>query len=567
MIPHLCKARPMLWGMALFFLFSITFLILMVEPFYEDGVYLGYFRSILEDGDLNLINQLPSSMTWMALENGYHPNTHSIIQTPSFFLFWGFERWLQPLFSRTSDFNFFLLSFFHHMSSLGVGFFCCQKIAKKFQLEIGVKEIVALLFGSALFYFGLQKYNVIEIYAFPLASYLFYQTMSDSISSRGFITGVFAGILCCIKLTFWPLVLLVFIKFLKERKLTMFSFLFGCLVVILLNNISMKARFGGTFDYTLFSSALMELSFEDILASLIQGQFFPGGVFFSSPLFFLCLIGIISFIRHMKRERKLDLISLLLMGSWLFISFFQTVPLIGYLLDDHLVGRHHLSSLPLLVLGLAFLKKRIEPSHKWLWSSLLIICSCVFFFNYLHYIGLESLGHHFYEKYKFLNKIQFLEFIGLFKKSWAINWAVIKHNWHYILFCCLFFGYALNLIIQKNKVDQLMQLKGAIWPLLFALIIILDLNNGQKKIISYKDKNLYQDKVIVRAGAICALDYLLDRANAVKMSGEETAIKKVDLAVLRLFEMVSNQVVRSTPSFDQAMKSVDSNISFLKHKN
>jgi hypothetical protein len=430
--------------------FLLTRTLITWDPFYEDGNYINYFKSFIQDYDLNIINQQSSLYSWMVTKNLFDTAQHSFLQTPFIILIAIPEIILSWVGVGLNDFlEYHFSSYLFSIVCLFLGLRETNKVLKLFNLKVVKQHVFTVLFGSTLFYFSFLRYNVLEIFSFALCARVFYLFCRDQLNNLityKVIDSFIMAILLCLKPAFLPLVGFVFFRKLKtlyEKKnmidivivISFFSFTLLC-------NYGLWFQKYGVFPSTTNQFSEVMLYSPSLFFSKVLLLFELKGFFFANPALFIATIGTLCFLWQKWKSKTFTLIGLLVLLVWLVGSFTQTFFIAMPLLDDHLVGRLNLTSLPLLFIGFVYIwDKYLEPINRF--NVLILLIILVSSFSTLYYISHDLQGHFSYAKTKQINFEQFLYGMSLYSDKIIVNIAKIYEN----LVVLLGYFAALSLIV------------------------------------------------------------------------------------------------------------------------
>lgn len=360
----------------------------------DQPIYLAYTTSIVEDGDLNVVN------------NGY--SKHSVSKTynlPDFHNHGGVVLWapfysygkhiysilskLKPtFFSRysldsfikcTMAFSTIVFGFF----TVLLTFFLCRLF---FSNDISLWSTLVIFFGTPFFYYTLSETgnaniigSLLSIISIWFCSYAVYMRRP-----HWFLYGLFFSICIVVKIDLWFQIIFIlsfFIVLLILRQVNWISliyFLIGFTLGIALKTINDYVKYGvfhtGELGLLNFRNYYL---FEQLFSSY-------HGFFYTSPIFYFCLLGfiflIINLLRDIKtiNDKKMQDIFLFILSLYLLTKIF-IIPF-SYAWGGGTVGaRALLTEFPVFVL----LYARVFQGRGTYFEDIINIISIVFIFRNL----------------------------------------------------------------------------------------------------------------------------------------------------------------------------------------
>jgi hypothetical protein len=556
------------WKILLFLLllFLVPNIINSDLPFYEDGVYKMHAESMIQDKDFNIINQDSPQRAWMVTETFFHSDAHPLVQTPLLVLFYEIENALD-LFSsqeKGKEFRFYLSSFFINVILVFMGIHFCREIGKRINIVVSNYAMILFSFASSFFYFSFFYYNVIEVFCFPFMAYLCLvalkiQDKDSKINNFEMCSvGGAIGILLSVKLTYLPICILVLYKILRKmichKSLTKLGYLILFFSLIYFSSVTnRKLQFGENIEYSLYVKYMCDYSLQGLFESLTKGFFGVGGLFYSNPAFLISILGLVKLAWNYRE--KIDVFSALMLMAWLGMSLFQTVPIVGYILDDHLVGRLNLTALPLLIIGFCFCyEKCMKSVHRKKYSFLfyfLVLWQCI---NLISYFGLKTQGHFYYAGHKIISWDLIPQAYHFIWERAKLNAGFLFSNISLISLFFILMAFIVKSLNSRFRRDIFFNFLTFFVVITFLCTTLLNYKYAPENIVRHKADKLYENKVVVKAGGILVYDYILDRLNAVNESDDEYGKTQIARILDDYFALISTQVVMSTEKFDKNLR-------------
>lgn len=559
------------------FLLFFTVIALMLKPtslFYEWDIYIHYFRSILSDGDFNIINQVPEEMRWLVTKKFFHPDHHPESQVAAMLPFYFFE-YCSRLLTKTTyseSFVFQLTTIAINCFSLLLGTFFIKKSAN--ELMIKAKNLDFLLFyiGSPVLYFSLLQTTVIEIVAFPLLSYLLLiciRLKKQIPLTSPFTVGIVSAFLVITKATFWPICLFVFILCAKvgykQKKYLHLVFLVLSFLPIFLADIVNRTVKYGSFTSSIPPIALFnDFSFENIFNNLSGGFFAKGGLFFANPMYLIATAGLLFLFKNLYDKKILNWLDVCALLSWCILVFFNHIFLIGYIVEDHLPGRIHLAIAPLLILGIIYFRN--APTMRYAskyWYLFLTGCSLWHIIITFNYIIVEFTSFYIYSINTFPSRELFIAGFETYTRVLVSNFSeILKYRLQIATFVFLIALFATGLMRLKN-LNNVLKLFTASCALIYISMIVLNLVLHSGNIEKLKQQNFYSNSAIGDGKEIFHIDYVLDFVKTIKSRNNPKINEKIKLMTQDYYSKVKKQVIKSTPELDAAIATNSLDFSFM----
>jgi len=338
-----------------FLLFFIYFFLVFKTNFYgpDKPIYYAYTESLVEDGDLNVVNNIDSS------DRHYFPSgVMEISKTynlPDFHNHGGVVFWI-PVYVYAKVVYHFIEKFnildlttygykrfaecFMSFSTIVFGFFVlfltymfCRAF---FSNKISFFSILVICFGTPFFYYLLFETGNANIIAsfFSILSIWAASYIIGEKKLHWFAYGLFFGICVVVKIDLWfqiffiiPFFIILFINK-RIRLINGINFAIGLIPGVLSLSVNNYIKYGvfGIREFGLLN--VKDCYFLDQLFSSYHG------FFYTSPIFFICMLGlillIVDFLKKFKPITKLQYkpenLFILLLSLYLVIK----IILLGY---------------------------------------------------------------------------------------------------------------------------------------------------------------------------------------------------------------------------------------------
>ena len=366
------KIRPMkskyITSSIIVFLFLYLFLIFDVNfhgP--DEPIYYAYTASIIEDGDLNIINQIDRSQYAFVVSETYNwPDNHS---------YGGITLWIP--FYAYAKLVYFLGAKFNLQSLTGWNFSKVAKCAMSFSTivfalltilltyklckglvppKIASSAIAIISVGTPFFYYVLHdvgQANVIGCFLSVL-TILFCMYMVDMKRRHWFLYGMFFSLCLAVRIELWLQLVFIcplFVLLCKSKRIDWRNgiyFFLGFMPLFLLRGVNAYIKYGA-----LHMEELLPLYTVSHFYSPFNGLFSAyRGVFYTSPILYICVLGIIFvvinlFKNHHSENRTQDFF-LFMLALYLLIKLFLIRRAFGFGIDI-LGSRWLLSEFPIFV--------------------------------------------------------------------------------------------------------------------------------------------------------------------------------------------------------------------------
>ncbi|MBD3264681.1 MAG: tetratricopeptide repeat protein, partial [Candidatus Omnitrophica bacterium] len=347
----------------------------------DEPIYYAYTQSLVEDGDLNVVNQDYQKSYQVTVSQTYNlPDFHNhggIIVWWPFYLYGKvvFETARKLDISQISQYSLeevtscsmaFSTVFFTLILWILVYRFC----SIFFPWRICLFSIIIMFFGTPLFYYALFENGNANIVAtiFSFISIWFCLLAVDFRKIHWFLYGVFFSLMVTVKSELWvqlSFVLPFFFFLIITRRTPLRNIIYffsGIIPVTLLRLINCYIKYGNlhTEELMYILSALRYKT-----TYIFNGLFNPfRGIFYTSPLMYFVLagfVGIIIFLvrrRKGKEDEKLNCLLFFLMGFYAFLKVYWISGIFSPG-GDSLSMRVVLSEWPVFVVLLAYFFQRI----------------------------------------------------------------------------------------------------------------------------------------------------------------------------------------------------------------
>lgn len=484
-----------LFAIALFFQEKYTF---------EDGAYTRFTKSIIEDGDFNLINQThDEKQNWLATQTGSHPNyEHSAISVYlfPFILF-------QKIYSIDLSVSAHILATIFYLM---LGLILLNKLLDHLGINHSRASIVIMALSTPFLWFSLFSSTSSNIFSLVYSIVVFSLVLlTDKKSSRiyfflGFATTL--GIAIRIQ-QFWIIALALYLfSEDKDRNIKKALLFFsGAIIPLALFICNLYLRSGNfSHPHNIYTrwTHLGEF-WNTTLPFALWG---PNGYLTLSPIYLIIFLGTGVLLIKRTQYRKL-LLFMALPPLALFVYYSTLWPLM-----DSLTGRHQLDYFLIYALMIGVLLDQAKDHrlyYKGLW--LLILASMIWNFRtHLAYYYVDNTNWQDWQFYYFVHpKYLNEQLVGA--------WNLINTQWNFqalLYFIPLIVPLSFITLrvasLTRKDVTKFCRL-FLTWGLTFYFIFThLSITNTPRNVESYRKQKVYESKVITSGDAATFYDDFIE---------------------------------------------------------
>lgn len=289
---------------------------------YESGAYVSYLNSIVHDKDLNIINNIDSSLGWITSNSYNFPDMHdhgaSLLWTPLLVLAEFVHKSINlssvRLQGSSIAVSFEMVVVFIMNAFLGLmGLKIIRQLASTMvSVKLPTWTVVLVVFSTGFFNFLMYQFSTSDITLFFYASFITY-LMSFIDDDWGVLDFLFLGSLFAfgsvIKITF-PLLIPTYLFFyLRNTKFQTFDFLkkniffcLGCAIIYIVKEANELIKFG---FINIDQGYSYSYNLENLLSAIPHARpfFGPAGLFVVSPISFFTTLALVGFAVLVIRPR------------------------------------------------------------------------------------------------------------------------------------------------------------------------------------------------------------------------------------------------------------------------
>jgi hypothetical protein len=297
-----------------------------VSESYESGAYVSYMKSVVDDGDLNIINNISPGLGWIISKNYNFPDMHdhgsSLLWAPLYAFASILDKIvkLSPIYLQGSpipvSFDIvvvFIMNAFFGLLGLKI---IRHLVTRTFSLTPPLWSMALIIFGTGFFNFLMYQFSSADISFFFYASLVtYFMSFIDNQwkSIDYFLLGSLFAFGSVIKITFPLLIPVYFYFYFANKKITFFDFLknnfvflIGMSAIHFLKEVNNLIKFGFNNLDQGYSYAY---SFENLLSPIPHTRPFlgPAGLFTVSPISFFASLAFFVFLYVLiKRKFKVS---------------------------------------------------------------------------------------------------------------------------------------------------------------------------------------------------------------------------------------------------------------------
>jgi hypothetical protein len=486
----------------LFTLFSILicanlFLLFFVRnsPQFENGVYLKYLNSILEDHDFNIINQFSEVQNkWLITQSFNHFDYHtpfisSLLVIP-FSLFSTIGSWAKVLLPK----EFLEQQFFIFLTLFTTLFIFIEIKKSSIQKNYFIFFLLTtILIGCApVSFFIPSELSYIQIiFSFFILLNLIKIFEKDEVSSFSLAICVSSFLLFKFDGFYYFLATVLILFIFKKWRSLIFTFTFSAISFVLIMNTNLIR-----FNSALNPNPILFLSHRNYIDFTLFGA---NGWFTKSPfLFFL----ILTMVMQLILEKNIKIKAIILFALIVFFSKALSIGTGLVPVADYQANRVIITEIPFFTYSLMIFYESIKKNYR---DKLIFILFLFFLYSIYSFWGwfLNSTSFDFRINY-FMPLNTLVTNISFFKYSFINSLEIFKNNYVGYLFVSLLTSLTLTtwyyLCLQKRiKIDT------AIFVFIFITSIYFSINNNlfnAKNANTMRQDGLLKNAVILKGSAI-----------------------------------------------------------------
>lgn len=334
----------------------------------DHGVYSEYTQSIVQDGDLNIVNQATKNRQWLVTKTYNHPDFHD----HGIIVFWAPFYWVAHILSKISPVdNFFMRQFYDGLQVLLNYLFGILVILLSYRIckknVLNKKILLGFIFSTPFFWYWIMHPSQADITS-AICPVLFFYFVNDRREKRFFLVELWSlfCLFTIVKINFGFYILWPVYETYKSDKDSFFIKLgkvsLGlvlCLVPFFINEYLKY----GFLHYGYFSIV------NKTYYLLFETLFGPSGYFTVSPFYIVVLV---LFCYYIFRNRK---------NTDVLVFIFISSPIIRTLIEANTYGgnsdfgaRHYIIDFFPILYSFSFLIKLFTKRQKFLLYAVMTLC-------------------------------------------------------------------------------------------------------------------------------------------------------------------------------------------------
>jgi hypothetical protein len=532
-------------------------------PFYENGAFVYYARSIIYDGDLNIFNQVSQQMQWLVTSQMYHPDFHAIGLTPILTVGY-FLAWIVSGLESSRDWMFYVVTACLNVITVYFSVNSLRRLAKIYNFESTNWCWLAAMISPAFLIFALTKSTVLDVMLIPLLTESIIALRSFKHDDNFKIDiPLYWIIMLTLKSSSYHLVLITIFLWILEKgtvkSRSLWIMFVTCHLGFLPELIFDHYRYG---ELILPRGALIHLfnwDLSHVLKKMITGYFFPGGMFFTNPNYLLgVIVFVLALIKIHTPLSRLKTITMFIIIGLVGFNLFQFLPLPGRSLEVHIPGRIALPLMPFFVIGFSILDKSLSFRTKFIILTLQIFWAL---YIWAGYISQDVIDSHSWitQSIKDFDKFyhDFVAYVGLAVSNPNLKMVKLETLVFSSIICSFLIYWCKKTSIQKTlKYLSVLSLAGLV------LILVFDRLNHKENIRLMTDNGEFQNVVVGSGREIFFFDYFTDSILEVSKTISEQEKEQLPSRVDKYYSLVEKQVIKSNSDFDKILKSRNVNFGY-----
>lgn len=515
-------------------------------------------------------------MAWLITPSYFHPDQHPVSQAVFMLPLYLLEHVAKEMSFTTIpvfayEFQFSLTTLALNLLSLLSGLYFIDQISKILIIPTRRSDWVYFIFGTALFYFSFLQTTVIEVFAFPLLSYLLFvyiKIKNGQFLNSPVTLGIVTGFLIITKITFWPACVIFGLSYLTSglkrralKELLLFGTSLAAIITFAFSNQHLKYnRF--LFDLAPPLDAFLNFSIENFSRNLFYGFFPHGGLFYANPIYFFGIIGFLLLQSHLKSTKMVGWSDIALHLVWFVFVFFGHMFLSGYIVEDHLPGRIHLAFLPFLLLGFIYFRNLFCKRHPQVSNIFFLLC-CFWHLLITFFYLVQIQGSSFrYATSMVPSWYVFSELLPKYYHRIAENASGVAAHILQIFIFSFFIAFLLfafrRPFLRFTMARTLITLAG----LTFGVMSILNFYFAPLNADELIRQDYFKKMAVGNGIELFQIDYTLQNINTLRTRCSPTICAELDEGIKRYYSKVATQILRSSPELDDAVLKNSSNFSF-----
>lgn len=540
---------------------------------YEAGVYSAYMRSIVEDYDLNIINNVRKNLAWVVSSNYNYPDMHdygaSILWAPYYLLAQKINSWLNlsPIQTLKKDefvsYDLVCILILNVLFGL-YGLKLFKNIVNNYyKIKFPNLLILAIVFSTGFFNFLIYQFDSADISLFFYVAccvYLFSNLSENTTSTEHFLMGSLMAFGSVVKISFpmlYPVFIFLYFRNVKNYSVKNLLFLvLGGTVVFLLKNINDDIKFGLV---NLLQGYEYSYSWQHFLSPIPQWRSFvgPAGVFLTAPSILLATIAFMYLIIQAAFKKRLpnsDISFFLVLSASLitkqilsFLSLFEGCTGFG--------SRQYIIDTGAVISLLALIYKNRNAYYNFyrivkIYLVAAVLTTSVLFLWWLEVDSyrIPAFNAYYIQNFKVVLD-QFNEIINNIYETIASPERFLQNiKYLTLLIPAVFLWQILDYLFKSKKNSQLIKYFGSYIVLIHVSVFLLNVANNKSNVQKMQSAHYFENTVVGNGANIFLYDeYLSELAYAMDISKydhDRASFEYQKSILLSLIEKTKKEIVR-----------------------
>lgn len=540
-------------------------------PKSENNIYGLTTQSVVEDGDLNIINNAPKEMTWLVSSTKNHPDIHDWGSVTIWAPFYFYAKILTRLGLYPEDCH---LDNYETAQVMATVFFAvifiilAWFILKSFSLNRNFTAIIATsFFGTSFWWFAIMEPSANEVISsviFELLILFFISSVKNNYPAKWYgILGALFALLISFKFEsfIYPMIFFIYLfyeedKF-NEKMKKLFCFVLGFVIIFLIDKGTLWMRWG-FIDLPQLFILKHQAQFISNRFAILKGLFGPSGLIFLSPVYLFSMIGIIQALASSDNfglSKKEIAILRSIFGVFLIqfcLSFFHSFG------GKDFVGRQFIFQQIIFILGLSLFFNNLKLSYiskkiYYLLFSAISVWSL--FWLFLYYTDQSNFG--FFYPLIDAQQIYFISEIwamGLSSMSDFYLRELFNASVFWFPFYCGFIVWIYCVFnIEKKKYFSALKTTSITVLFLFFTVAALNLINNSSNVEKLKSEGFFNNKVVGSGIGIYSYLNLNSHYRQIekfaKINGKSKQLNDVQLAIRDLYQRTRLDIASDPTDF------------------
>lgn len=477
---------------------------------FDGGAYIAYSKSILNDGDFNIINNISPEMGWLVSSRYNYPDMHDHGVSVYWLPFMSFAKIPESFGSVQTPTHYGQEQWSHIavlIASVFLTLIAFKVLREMLQLKSKLEHFIfwSLILASPIWYYSLVEYSAADIASLFLASlcvYIAYSVKIEKISDY-FMWGLLFGLGRVTKISF-----LFFIFFFvcvaifnlnkiknQNRAPLVLAFLAGAVSLFAIKLLNDYLQFG---YFTLLTGYAYDYLFAkpDMLEKLNRNIFGPFGLFHQAPWLFVIILCNLFLLFKLKKDQIIFWI-LLSLQLGIFVKMGYELTSISDSESEY-GYRRYIIDIPFCATALiAFCRHILEGKKNFVKKSFLLVWLALLFYAMVYYVWFRLLDQKFqsaFGVYKIWSFTEVFQNIILIVKDGA--WALQQKSYYASLLFIVPVVLVFSALLFIENLQKSLKCTALVLVVFYAAISGLNLYKNQSNVESMKSAGVLKGKVV-----------------------------------------------------------------------